>query len=96
MIHSVRQFYDEDIDLRVKISEHMIPILEDQTNDGNLMNQLFTFRGSKTNIIIELEQQLTNPFAIIEVDVNCPKVNVQFAMSNDQIISPQNGGTFEQ
>ena len=95
MIHSVQQFYDEDIDLRVKISEHMIPILEDQTNDGNLMNQLFTFRESKTNIITELGQQLTNPFAIIEVAVNCPKVNVWCAVSNKQIISPQNSGTFQ-
>ena len=49
MMDSVQQVYDEDIDLRVEMSEHLISILEDQRNDGNiffLMNQLFTFPGS--------------------------------------------------
>ena len=36
MMHSVEQLYDEDMDLRVKMSEHLIPILEDQRNDGNI------------------------------------------------------------
>ena len=40
MMHSVRQFCDEYMDLRVEISEHLIPILEDQRNDGNLINQI--------------------------------------------------------
>ena len=46
MMHSVQQLYDEDMNLRVEKSEHQIPILEDQRNDCNLMNQLFTFPES--------------------------------------------------
>ena len=46
MMHSVRQLYDEDMNFRVEMSEHLIPIFEDQRNDCNLMNQLFTFPGS--------------------------------------------------
>ena len=45
MMHSVQQLYDEDMDLRVEVSQHLIPILEDQRNDGNIffpMNQIFT------------------------------------------------------
>ena len=36
MMHSVQQLYDEDMDLRVEMSEHLILILEDQRNDGNI------------------------------------------------------------
>ena len=36
MMHSVQQLYDEDMDLRMEMSEHLIPILEDQRNDGNI------------------------------------------------------------
>ena len=49
MMHSVQQFYDDNMDVRVKMWEHLIPTLEDQRNDGNiffLMNQLFTFPAS--------------------------------------------------
>ena len=49
MLHSVQQFYDEDMDLGVEMSETLILILEDQRNDGNiffLINQHFTFPGS--------------------------------------------------
>ena len=49
MMHSVQQLYDEDMDLRAEMSEHLIPILEDQRNDSNilfLMNQLFKFLRS--------------------------------------------------
>ena len=42
MMHSVQQLYDEDMDLCVEMSEHLIPIHEHQRNDGNL---LFTFAG---------------------------------------------------
>ena len=35
-IHSVQQFNDDDISLRVEMSEHLIPILEGQRNDGNI------------------------------------------------------------
>ena len=45
MMHSVQQFYVEDIVLSVQMSEseYQIPMLEDQRNDGNLRNQHFTF-----------------------------------------------------
>ena len=46
---SAQQLFDEDMDLCVKISEHLIPILDNQTNHSNtffLSNQLFTFLES--------------------------------------------------
>ena len=46
MMHSVQQFYDEGMDLRVEMSEYLILILEDQKNDSIVMNQLLTFPGS--------------------------------------------------
>ena len=46
MMHSVQQRYDEDMDLRVEMPKHLIPILEDRRNDGNLINQPFTFARS--------------------------------------------------
>ena len=46
--------YDEDIDLRAEMAEHLIPILEDPENDGNLgfflMNQLFIFPSSARKV----------------------------------------------
>ena len=48
-MHNVEQIYDEDMDLSVEMSEHLVPFPADQRNDGNiffLMNQLFTFAGS--------------------------------------------------
>ena len=36
-MHSVQQLDDEDMDARVKMSEYLIPILEDQRNDGNIL-----------------------------------------------------------
>ena len=46
MMHSVQQRYDEDMDLRVEMPKHLMLILEDRRNDGNLMNRPFTFAGS--------------------------------------------------
>ena len=43
MMHSVQQFYDEDMDLCVETSEPLISILDDQRNDGSLMDQIFIF-----------------------------------------------------
>ena len=57
MMHSVQQRYDEDMDLRVEMPKHLMPILEDRRNDSNVINQPFTFVGSWINIIAELEQQ---------------------------------------
>ena len=31
-----RLMYNDDMDLRVEVSEHQIPILEDQRNDKNI------------------------------------------------------------
>ena len=36
MMHNVQQFYDEEIDLRVEMSGHLIPILKDQRNNGRV------------------------------------------------------------
>ena len=35
--------YDDDMDLRVEMSEHLIPILEDQRNDKNIFSDELTF-----------------------------------------------------
>jgi hypothetical protein len=36
IMHSTQSLYDEDIDLRVEMAEHLVPILEDLENDGNI------------------------------------------------------------
>ncbi len=36
MMHRTQQLLDEDMDLRVEMCELLIPILEDQQNDGNI------------------------------------------------------------
>jgi hypothetical protein len=36
MMHRTQQLLDENMDLRVEMSELLIPILEDQQNDGNI------------------------------------------------------------
>ena len=89
-MHSVQQLYDEDIDLRVEMSEHLIPILEDQRNDSNIF-----FSDESTFYISGVVNKhncrtwaATNPFTTIEAAMNSPKVNVCCTMSNKQIIGP--------
>jgi hypothetical protein len=84
MMHSLQQLYDEDMDLRVEMSEHLIPILEDQRNDGNIF-----FSDESTFYISGVVNKhncrtwaSNNPFTSIEVAMNSPKVNVWCAMSN--------------
>ena len=89
MMHSVQQLYDEDMDLRVEMSEHLTPILEDRKNDGNIF-----FSDESTFYISGVVNKhncrtwaATNPFTTIEAAMNSPKVNVWCTMSNKQIIS---------
>ena len=90
MMHSAQQLYDEDMDLRVEMSKHLTPILEDQRNDGNVF-----FSDESTFYISGMVNKhnyrtwtVTNPFTTIEAAMNCPKVNVWCAMSDKQIIGP--------
>ena len=75
------------MDLRVEMSEHLIPILEDQRNDGNFFFSDSTFYIS--GVVNKHNCRtcaVTNPFTTIEAAMNSPKVNVWCAMSNKQII----------
>lgn len=90
IMHCVQQLYDEDMDLRVEMSEHLIPILEDQKNNGNIFfsdESTFYISGvvNKHNCRI---WAATNPFISIEAAMNSPKVNVWCAMSSKEIIGP--------
>ncbi|CAF1240464.1 unnamed protein product [Didymodactylos carnosus] len=90
MMHSVQQLYDDDMDICVEMSEHLILILEDQRNDGNIFfpdESTFYVSGvvNKHNCRIWTP---TNPFITIESAMKSPKVNVWCAMSNKQIIGP--------
>jgi hypothetical protein len=90
IMHNVQQLYDEDMDLRVEMSEHLIPILEDPRNDGNFFfsdESTFYISGvvNKHNCRIWTP---TNPFISIETAMNTAKVNVWCAMSSKQIIGP--------
>ena len=84
MMHSVQQFHDEDMDLRVEMSEHLIPILEDQRNDGNIF-----FSDQSAFYISEFVNKhncrtwaAINPFTTIEISTNSSRVNVWCAMSD--------------
>ena len=75
MMHSVQQLYKEDIDLRVEMSEHLIPILEGQRNDGNIF-----FSDESNFYIFEVVNKhncrtwaATNPFTTIEAATNSQK-----------------------
>lgn len=89
-MHSVQQLYDEDMDLRVEMSEYLIPILEDQNNDGKIFfSDESTFYTS--GIVNKHNCRIwspSNPFITIEDAMNSAKVNVWCAMSNKQIIGP--------
>ena len=50
MMHSVQQLHDEDMNLGVIISEHLIPILEEQRNDDNIFSNESTFYISEVVI----------------------------------------------
>ena len=98
VMHSLQQFYDDEMNLHVKVSEHLIPILEDQRNDGNIY-----FYDEPTIYIYEIVNkkncrtwEATNLFTSIEAAMNSSKVNVWCTMFNKQIIGPQNDDNFEQ
>ena len=79
MMINVQQFYDEDMDLRVEMSERLIPIHEDQRNDVNS----FFFFDASTFYIYEVVNKhncltwaVTNSFITIVAAMNSAKVNV--------------------
>ena len=95
-MHSVQKLYDEGMDLRVKISEYLILILQDQGNDGNIFSDESSFYISEiVNKHVCRTSAATNPFTTIGVAMNSPKVNVWCVMSHEQIIGSWNGDTFE-
>ena len=90
MMHCTQQLYNEDMDLRVEMSERLIPILEDQANDGNIFfsdESCFHLSGlvNKHNCRI---WSTNNPHFTVETAMNSAKVNVWCAMSRTQIIGP--------
>ena len=88
-MHSVQQFYDKDMNLRVEISEHLIPILEDQRNNGSIFSDEPAFYVSRVmNKHNYRTWAAANPFTMVEAAMNSPKVNVRCTMSNKQIIGP--------
>jgi ribosomal protein S25 len=89
-MHLTQELYDEDKDLRVEMAEYLIPILEDQDNNGVLFfsdEANFHVSGvvNKHNCRIWAK---TNPYATIDVAMNSPKITVWCAMSSKQIIGP--------
>ena len=90
MMHSTQKLYDEDMDLRVEMAEHLIPILEDPENNGNIFfSDESTFYTSglvnKHNCRIWAEK---NPYITMESAMKSAKINVWCAMSNKEIIGP--------
>ena len=79
MMHCAQQFYDKDTDLLcVEMSERLIPILEDLTNQGHV------FVSDESNFYVSRMVNehncriwaANNPFMIIEAAMNSSKINV--------------------
>ncbi|CAF0957579.1 unnamed protein product [Didymodactylos carnosus] len=65
IMHSVQQLYDEDMDIRVEMSEHLIPILEDQRNNGNIFfsdESTFYLDGAPPHFSKEVRAWLNEKF----------------------------------
>ena len=89
-MHATQQLEDEDMDVRVVMSEILLPILDAETNDGLIFfSDEATFHVSgmvhKHNCRIWARE---NPFATVEVAMNSPKVIVWCAMSSKTIVGP--------
>ena len=89
-MHLTQEMYDEDKDLRVEMAELLIPIIDDQQNDGLIFSSdeaIFHLSGivNKHNCRIWRE---TNPFITIDVAMNSPKIIVWCAMSSEEIVGP--------
>ena len=77
-------------DLRVEMVEHLVLILEDPTNKGNVFfsdESNFYVSGmiNKHNCRISVPK---NPFMIVEEATNSPKINIWCVMSGKRIIGP--------
>ncbi len=89
-MHLTQQVYDEDKDLRIEMAELLIPIINDQKNDGLIFfsdEANFHLSGviNKHNCRLWAE---TNPFVTIDVAMNSPKITVWCAMSSEEIVGP--------
>jgi hypothetical protein len=89
-MHATQQLEDEDKDVRVVMSEILLPILDAENNDGLIFfSDEATFHVSgmihKHNCRIWARE---NPFATVEVAMNSPKVIVWCAMSSKTIVGP--------
>ncbi|CAM2708581.1 unnamed protein product [Rotaria socialis] len=78
MMHCTQQLYDEDMDLRVEMSELLIPIFENPENEGNVFfsdESSFYVSGmvNKHNCRI---WTASNPFTTVETAMNSPNINV--------------------
>lgn len=90
MMHSTQKLYDEDMDLRVEMAEHLIPILEDPENNGNTFfsdESTFFTSGLVNKHKCRIWAQ-NNPHITMESAMKSAKVNVWCAMSNKEIIDP--------
>ncbi|CAF0812160.1 unnamed protein product [Adineta ricciae] len=89
-MHRTQQLFDEDKDLRVVMAEILLPIIEDENNDGLIfLSDDATFHVSgmihKHNCRIWSQDNL---HTTMEVAMNSPKVTVWCAMSSKMIIGP--------
>ncbi|CAF3997062.1 unnamed protein product, partial [Rotaria sp. Silwood1] len=89
-MHLTQQLDDEDKDVRVVMAEALLPILDDENNDGLIFfSDEATFHISgmvhKHNCRIWARD---NPHVTMEVSMNSPKVTVWCAMSSKMIIGP--------
>ncbi|CAF1445158.1 unnamed protein product [Adineta ricciae] len=87
-MHSTQNLYDGDMDLRVEMAEHLIPMLEDAETGGNIFfsdESTFYISGlvNKHNCRVWAEN---NPYITMESAMKSAKVNVWCAMSNKEII----------
>lgn len=90
MMHHIQQLVDEDTDLRVEMCERLIPLVEDEQNNGNIF-----FSDESTSYLSGFVNKEncrlwapTNPYAIIEAAMHSAKINVWCAMSKTSIIGP--------
>ena len=74
----LQQYYDEDMDLRVEMSERLIPTLEDPTNKDHAF-----FSDESSFYVSGMENKhncriwtANDPFMTVEVAMNSPKINV--------------------
>ena len=79
MMHCTQQLYDEDMNLRVEMSERLIPILADQANKGNVVffsDESSFYVSGMVNKHNCFSWAANSPFIAVEATLNSPKINV--------------------